>query len=172
MEKTYQMPKNDAAMLGSTSLSSFPKIGSAPIPKFDLAERTPNTPDAPSDLDSDTTMVILPDPVGYNMLIALPTMAEKTKGGIIIPIATNISDRAAAVVGMVLAQGPLCYKDPKRFPDGQPWCKVGDMVMFSRYSGMRFKSKDLESGEMVEYRMLSDDQIVGTVPEGAEVGGL
>lgn len=131
---------------------------------------TPAQP--PSDMDSQTEMVILPDPVGYNMLIALPTMAEKSKGGIIIPLAVNASDRAATVVGTVLAQGPLCYKDAKRFPDGQPWCKTGDKVLFSRYSGMRFKSKDIESGEMVEYRMLSDDQIVGTVPAGAEVGGL
>ncbi len=115
-------------------------------------------------------MVILPDPTGYSMLVALPTMAEMTAGGIIIPEVINDRERAAAVVGTVLAQGPDCYTHPK-FTSG-PWCKVGDKVMFSRYSGMRFKSLDAETGEMVEYRMLSDDQIVGTVPEGAQVGGL
>lgn len=164
------MTKNNAALLGSTSrLPDLRQAMSAPAKPVLNASPAPKPP---SDLDSQTEMVILPDPVGYNMLIALPTMAQQTKGGIIIPFETNERERAAAVVGTVLAQGPLCYKDPKRFPDGKPWCQTGDQVMFSRYSGMRFKSKDRESGDMVEYRMLSDDQIVGTVPAGAEVGGL
>lgn len=161
------MPKNDALLLSGSS--KLPAL--AGLKPLKAGFNATTLPKPASDLDSATEMVILPDPVGYNMLIALPTMGEKI-GSIIIPFAVNERDRAAAVVGTVLAQGPLCYKDPKRFPDGQPWCKTGDVVMFSRYSGMRFKSKDLESGEMVEYRMLSDDNIVGTVPPGAEVGGL
>ena len=124
-----------------------------------------------SDLDSSTEMVILPDPVGHHMLVALPTFAEQTAGGIIIPGIVNERERAATVVGTVLAMGSSCYKDKMRFPDGA-WCKVGDTVLFSRYQGMRFKSKDIESGEMVEYRMLTDDGIVGVVPEGAQVGAL
>lgn len=121
--------------------------------------------------EQDTEMVILPDPVGYAMLVALPTLAEQTEKGIIIPTSVNERERAATVVGRVLAQGPDCYQNKIKFPSG-PWCKVGDTVLFSRYSGMRFMSKDIETGGMVEYRMLSDDQIVGTVPDGAQVGGL
>lgn len=142
----------------------LPALAARPLPK---ALTKP-----PSDLDSDTEMVILPDPVGFHMLVALPTMAEQSKGGIIIPSVVNERERAAAVVGTVLAMGAECYRDAKRFPAGKPWCKTGDKVLFSRYSGMRFKTRDVESGEMVEYRMLSDDQIVGTVPDGAEVGAL
>lgn len=172
------MPKNDAVLLGGTRL---PALALRPKPVQTGLNAT-TLPKPPSDLDSDTEMVILPDPVGAHMLIALPTMAEKTAGGIIIPIETNTRDRAAAVVGTVLAQGSLCYKDLRRFgvqdPEtgkwtlDTPWCKVGDVVLFSRYAGQRFKSKDIGSGEMVEYRMLNDDEITGTVPEGAEVGGL
>lgn len=126
---------------------------------------------APSVSEETTEMVVLPDPVGYHMLVALPTVAQQTAKGIIIPEEVTERERAATVVGTVLAQGPDCYKDQRKFPNGA-WCKVGDNVLFSRYQGMRFKSKDTESGDMVEYRMLSDDGIVGTVPEGAEVGGL
>lgn len=122
--------------------------------------------------EQETTMVILPDPVGYHMLIALPTMAEQTAKGVYIPDTVNERERAAAVMGRVLAMGDECYKDPKRFPAGKPWCKVGDTILFSRYSGMRFKSQDTVTGDMVEYRILSDDGVVGTVPEGAEVSGL
>jgi len=124
-----------------------------------------------TDLDSQTEMVILPDPVGHHMLVALPTMAERTASGIIIPGEVNERERAATVIGTVLAMGPSCYKDEKRFPQGA-WCKNGDKVLFSRYQGMRFKSKDTESGDMVEYRMLTDDAIVGTVPDGAVVSAI
>ena len=127
-------------------------------------------PDSASD-QSDTTLVILPDPVGHHMLVALPTMQEMTVSGIIIPHATNERERAATVVGRVIAMGASCYKDKARFPDGA-WCKEGDTVLFTRYQGMRFRTKDAESGDMVEYRMLTDDAIVGTVPDGAEVMGL
>lgn len=145
--------------------------GSAPV----------KLPNARSITEQETELVILPDPVGYQMLVALPTAEQKTAAGLYIPDSVSDRERAATVIGKVLAMGDLCYHDLRRFGYtddegavklGKPWCKVGDTVLFSRYSGMRFKSKDLESGDMVEYRMLSDDQIVGTVPEGAQVGGI
>lgn len=136
-----------------------------PLPVFATMHK------AKEDLSSDTTMVILPDPVGHHMLIALPTIEQKTKSGLIIPTTVTERERAATVVGYVIAMGKDCYQDKQRFPTGA-WCKEGDTVLFSRYSGMRFMSQDAETGEMVEYRMLADDQIVGTVPEGSKVGAL
>lgn len=136
--------------------------------------------------EEETELVILPDPVGFRLLVALPTMAEKTAAGIIIPKVVNERERAATVVGTVLAMGDTCYMDMRRFgvpfwDDARqdyvtrlasPWCAIGDTVLFSRYSGMRFKARDIESGDMVEYRMLADDEIVGTVPAGARVGAV
>lgn len=144
--------------------------------KIDLASPKRSMPafsslhDKP-DISNDTTLVILPDPVGHHMLVALPTIEQKTKSGLIIPTTVTERERAATVVGYVIAMGDDCYKDAKRFPNGA-WCKTGDTVLFSRYQGMRFVSQDAETGEMVEYRMLTDDGIVGTVPEGAKVGAL
>ncbi len=134
------------------------------LPAFSTMHNTTLAPE-------DTTLVILPDPVGHHMLVALPTIEQKTKSGIIIPTAVTERERAATTVGYVLAMGPDCYKDQKRFPNGA-WCKTGDTVLFPRYQGMRFVSQDAETGEMVEYRMMADDCIVGTVPEGAKVGAL
>lgn len=145
-------------------LSATSAVAAKPIPRLDTVLGQTRK-------ELDTELVQLPDPVGYHMLVALPTMAKQTAAGIFIPDVVNERERAAAVVGVVLAMGPDCYKDAKKFPHGA-WCKTGDTVLFSRYQGMRFKSKDPESGDMVEYRMLTDDGIVGTVPEGAEVGGL
>lgn len=120
---------------------------------------------------TETEMVILPDPVGHWMLVALPDTETMTKSGIHIPDEVSSRERAATVLGTIIALGPDCYKDKQRFPGG-PWCKEGDMVLFTRYSGVRFRSKGKMSSAGVEYRMLADDNIVGTIPEGAEVGGL
>ncbi len=151
----------------------------SPAPKADLRVTYPKLsrpapppePRMQPEKDEQTEVVVLPDPVGYHMLVALPTYAQQTASGIYIPEAVNERERAATVVGQVLAMGADCYKDTRKFPNGA-WCKTGDTVLFGRYQGMRFKSKDEMTGDMVEYRMLSDDGIVGTVPEGAEVGGL
>lgn len=118
----------------------------------------------------ETELLHAPDPVGHFMLVALPTMEEKTAGGIYIPDSVTDRERAASVVGHVIALGPDCYtgqypNGAPRFPSGA-WCKEGDTVLFSRYQGMRFKI------EGVEFRMLADDQIVATVPNEAKVGGL
>ena len=149
----------ESPALAADLRSIYPKLAqpAAPAPEPEKGDQT--------------EVVVLPDPVGYHMLVALPTFAQQTASGIYIPDQVNERERAATVVGQVLAMGADCYRDPRKFPNGA-WCKVGDTVLFGRYQGMRFKSKDEVTGDMVEYRMLSDDGIVGTVPEGAEVGGL
>ena len=146
----------------------FPQLSAA-------AEKT-----KPESLD----MMIAPDPVGHFMLVALPEVEIRTAGGVYIPETVSERERTASVIGTVIAMGPDCYVDPEpllpsvppgtnvtvltarpRFPSG-PWCKVGDTVLFSRYAGKRFTI------EGVEFRMLNDDEIVATIPEGAKVGGL
>ena len=135
--------------------------------------------------DEDLGMMQAPDPVGHFMLVALPEIEVRTAKGIYLPETVSDRERAASVVGTVIAMGPDCYVDPApklpddlpagapvtvlaarpRFPSG-PWCGIGDTVLFSRYAGKRFKI------EGVEFRMLSDDEITATIPDGAKVGGL
>ena len=56
----------------------------------------------------------------------------------------------ASIVGFVIAMGPDCYKDEKRFPTG-PWCKEGDFVLMRSYSGTRI------SIHGKEFRLINDD---------------
>jgi co-chaperonin GroES (HSP10) len=114
--------------------------------------------------------MIVPDPVGHYMLIALPDIAEQTGGGVLLVEEYRDRERAASVIGTVMALGADCYQGTypsgaQRFPSG-PWCKKGDTVIFGRYAGHRFRV----SG--VEFRLLADDAIVGTVPTGAKVEGI
>jgi co-chaperonin GroES (HSP10) len=189
---------NDAAQsTADEAFAKFPQLakatGSAPV-KIPVM----NSEGSLTGANEDLGLLQAPDPVGHFMLVALPEIEKRneqgqavTAGGIILPETVTDRERAASVVGTVLAMGPDCYKDEvselpewlkqaildgkqvnvtvilprKRFPSGS-WCKIGDTVLFSRYAGKRFKI------EGIEFRMLADDEITATIPEGAKVGGL
>lgn len=99
----------------------------------------------------------LPHPKGYRILIAVPEVEEKTKGGIIRPDILKTKEETASIIGLVLAMGQDCYLDPDRFPSGS-YCKPGDYIMFRAYSGTRFKI----AGK--EFRLINDDSVEAIVP--------
>lgn len=108
---------------------------------------------------------MLPRPVGYHLLIALPDV-ETTCGdaGLIIkPHRTIEQEAVATMIGLVIDMGEQAYQDPKRFPTG-PWCKKGDYVLFRPYSGTRFRM----AGK--EWRLINDDTVEAVVvdPKGIE----
>ena len=185
------MTTNEAALkLGGLNVPNFSTVGSAPTSVGQVIKtKTLNADGAITGDNEDLGVMHAPDPVGHFMLVALPKV-ELSKL-LITPDSVTDRERAASVIGTVIAMGPDCYKDPEpivpdivraalaagapvsvsliaprpRFPSG-PWCKQGDTVLFSRYAGKRFKI------EGIEFRMLSDDEITATIPDGAQVGGL
>lgn len=113
----------------------------------------------------------IPDVVGFYMLVALPENTGK-RGSVFMPDDVAEAERAATVVGAIIAQGDDCYKGvypngAPRYPSG-PWCKPGDHVVFSRYTGHRIRVGG------VEMRILADDQILAVLTDKArtEVTGL
>ena len=100
----------------------------------------------------------LPMPTGWRMLVLPFRMNEKTKGGVLLGTETIDRQQVASQCGNVIAMGPDCYNDTKRFNDG-PWCKVGDWVVFARYAGSRI---EIDGGEV---RLLNDDEILATVQD-------
>lgn len=189
------MTTNDAALsVLEKAKASFPNLstaGSAPAGNLGQVIRTKtlNADGAITGDNEDLGVMHAPDPVGHFMLVALPKV-ELSKL-LITPDSVTDRERAASVIGTVIAMGPDCYKDPEpivpeivrlaiaagqpvsvsliaprpRFPSG-PWAEVGKTVLFSRYAGKRFKI------EGIEFRMLADDEITATIPDGAQVGGL
>ena len=100
----------------------------------------------------------LPKPVGYRLLIALPTIEKTYESGILKADLTLHTEQVLSVVGVVLDMGESAYKDEKRFPTG-PWCKPGDFVMFRANTGSRFKVNGSE------YRIMNDDSIEAVVAD-------
>ena len=107
----------------------------------------------------------MPSPTGWRMLILPYRGKAKTQGGVYIPEKVIDDGQLTTVVGYVMKQGPLCYKDEAKFPDG-PWCKQGDWVIFARYAGSRFR---IEGGEV---RILNDDEILAVISDPEDILSL
>lgn len=108
---------------------------------------------------------MIPDPVGYRMLIRPYSGPKKTKGGIALADKTLETIEMTTVVGLVVKMGDLCYKDHVKFPTG-PWCRLGQFIIYGRYSGARFKTK------FGEHRIINDDEIIGTIEKPEDVLAL
>src|SRR5215471_13645742 len=100
----------------------------------------------------------IPDPKGYKILVAIPSVEEKTEGGIIRPDSLRKLEEVASIFGFVVALGPDAYQDEKKFPTGA-WCQPGDWVVFRSYSGTRLKIEDQE------FRLINDDTVEAVVDD-------
>ena len=107
----------------------------------------------------------LPNPTGYRLLILPYAGPKKTKGGIALAEKTLETIEMTKVVGLVVKMGDLCYQDETKFPNG-PWCKEGQVIIYGRYAGARFKTK------FGEHRIINDDEIIGTIEKPEDVLAL
>jgi co-chaperonin GroES (HSP10) len=103
----------------------------------------------------------LPEPKGYKILCAIPEAEkefEESEVGLIKADETMRNEEVLTTVLFVVALGPDCYKDEKRFPSG-PWCKLGDFVLVRPNSGSRL----LIHGR--EFRIINDDTVEAVVED-------
>lgn len=89
-------------------------------------------------------------PLGNRVIIRLIEENETTKGGILLPSTAKEKSSVAEIV----AVGTGKYVDGKVIPLD---VKVGDKVIFSKYSGTEIKY------EGVEYSILKQDDILAIV---------
>ena len=115
--------------------------------------------------DTEEYLKILPQPVGYRLLVRPYSGKKKTKGGIYLSEKTQETIQMTTVVGLVVKMGDLCYQDKTKFPTG-PWCKEGQFIVYGRYAGARFKTK------YGEHRILNDDEIIGTINKPEDILAL
>ena len=108
---------------------------------------------------------MIPNPVGYRMLIRPYTGPKKSKGGIAFSEKTLETMEMTTVVGLVVKMGDLCYQDEDKFPNG-PWCKEGQFIIYGRYAGARFQTK------FGEHRIINDDEIIGTIAKPEDILAL
>ena len=102
----------------------------------------------------------LPEVRGWRILVRPIPKAPKSKGGIIIPDQTIEMMDLIRSVGQVKVIGPKAYT---RDDMGDPWCKVGDYILYPRYSGAKF------SYGGVKFLLLNDDEVLAVVQDPARI---
>lgn len=102
-------------------------------------------------------------PVGYQILIKIKTVEEKSEGGIIVETKQSLErERQGRDIGTIIDFGPLAYKGYKgalELKGPEDWgVKIGDVVEFRRYDGRVPRTEGYEN-----YRWLNDEDIIGVV---------
>jgi len=100
----------------------------------------------------------MPQPTGWRILVLPYRGKGVTEGGILLTKETIEKETLATVVAYVVAMGPECYQDERRFRDKTPWCEKGQWVLIGRYAGSRFKLADDS-----EVRIINDDEVIATI---------
>ena len=103
----------------------------------------------------------LPRPSGYRIRCAIPEAEqefEDSEVGLIKADETMRNEETLTTVLFVVELGPDCYSDKGRYPSG-PWCKTGDFILVSPYSGSRL----IIHGR--EFRIINEDTVEAVVED-------
>ena len=101
---------------------------------------------------------------GFRVLIRPDPIEEVSKSGIVL-IASKMQERkemAAQMTGVILAIGRTAWKAFDKGPDWQPWAKVGDHVVYTRY-GARYVP-DPEDTEQT-LAIINDEDVLAVINE-------
>lgn len=98
-----------------------------------------------------------PIPVGWRVLVRPLPISDKTAGGIILTEQVHDDMQKTQCLARVIALGPLAYT--RNDMGGEAWCKVGDIVLIGKFSGLRIKYGD------VKLALLNDDQVMAVIPD-------
>ena len=94
------------------------------------------------------------NPCGWRVLIKPQEINEVSKSGIILTTEiTKEREQMGNTTGIVVAMGTQCYAD-----EPEPWCQLGDKVIFAKYAGLVYLGKDGK-----QYRMVNDKDVTGTL---------
>lgn len=95
----------------------------------------------------------------------ISTFVDEATGetkSLVIPSMMTAHDKYVSCVGLVVSQGPDCYKGEK-FKESGPWCKVGDFVVFPKNHGYQMSYNN------VAIKYIDDVGILGTIDDPAKI---
>ena len=105
---------------------------------------------------------------GHRILVKPEAVEKVSSGGIVIarPGQGDRLEQMGTDRGTVVQVGPLAWNHLDReSPNWQPWCKVGDRVVFARYSGKTLKHPETEE----EFFLMNDEDIQVVLEEEGTV---
>lgn len=93
-------------------------------------------------------------PMGYNILVAIDTLEEKTKGGILLPGQHKEREDSAATRGRLVDASPMAFTGGDWTGAAAP--EIGVEVLFQKYAGNEFEGQD-----GLKYRVMADTDLKG-----------
>lgn len=93
-------------------------------------------------------------PIEYKVLVRTKKAETRTRGGIVLPEMVVDKDQHASMEGVIEAVSPFAFSY-EEWPSGAPKPKAGDLVVFSRYSGI-----DIKGNDGIDYRLMNDKDVV------------
>jgi co-chaperonin GroES (HSP10) len=115
-------------------------------------------------------VLIKPDPLKKR--VETPETLEEKGFEVVLPADLERREEAGTQIGTVIQVGNTAFKAfDGNDPYWEPWCKVGDRVLFTRYSG-----KIIEDPVTKEKFMVVNDEdiqaiLTGELPDIGEVEG-
>ena len=98
-------------------------------------------------------------PAGHRVLIKLKTVEEEYKtSSIVLPEELKARHQAGIVSGEVVELGFTAFR---AYDDGEPWCKVGDKVLFVQYSGLNYEDKETNT----MYQVINDEDVIAVIED-------
>ncbi len=97
---------------------------------------------------------------GYRILVKPDEVETTTSGGIILALDEKL-EAAGQQFGTVIGIGHTCWTNEKGEPLSDPWCEVGDKILFAKHAG-RFVY-DPHTNE--EFMVMLDTDVIATVSE-------
>ena len=94
-------------------------------------------------------------PIEFKILVKLDVVEDKSAGGIYLPTSTQSREQYAAERGEIISMAENAFVDNSLFAE-KP--KVGDRVLFAKYSGMIVEEVG-EQREMIKYRLMNDKDV-------------
>lgn len=148
--------------------AALPAHSNGPVGGYEAPKHALNTDDfiEPADIVAQVRQFLaydgaVPAPVGWRVGVLLLTIPETTAGGVIMVDSDREARSLASPQGIVIAVGPGAYQDEARFPDKEPWVRVGDRVLFQKYGGRSFQ---LRTGQYIAF--LNDTEFAAVVDSG------
>jgi len=94
---------------------------------------------------------------GHRVMVKLLDVEEKFGGSSLIIKDPSLlhAERNAAQEAIVIEVGETAFN----VFGGNPWCKVGDHVLVTRYNGV--KQEDCDNEDDRKYRIMLDENILG-----------
>jgi co-chaperonin GroES (HSP10) len=102
---------------------------------------------------------------GDRIIVQLRLTRTVSRGGIELVKDTQQSETYQEVIAKVVYLGPLAYRDVNTLeyvPEGA-WCQVGDIVRTIKWGGDRWRRRDPETGEFVQFIMLKATDVLGVI---------